>query len=75
MSVDFIAQPQATFRIGDFLKQSFADPQWTEFRAAVAFVKRSGTKHIREPLEEFSQRGGLVKISAGVDAGARQPKA
>lgn len=69
MSVDFIAQPQATFRIGDFLKQSFADPQWTEFRAAVAFVKRSGTKHIRQPLEEFSKRGGLVKISAGVDAG------
>jgi hypothetical protein len=69
MSVDFIAQPQATFRIGDFLKQAFADPQWTEFRAAVAFVKRSGTKHIRQPLEDFSKRGGLVKISAGVDAG------
>ena len=69
MSLDFISQPEATFRIGEFLKQSFAEPQWSEFRAAVAFVKRSGTKHIRQPLEEFSKRGGLVKISAGVEAG------
>lgn len=69
MNVDFIAQPQATFRIGDFLKQSFADPRWIEFRSAVAFVKRSGTKHIREPLEAFSKRGGVAKMSAGIDAG------
>jgi HKD family nuclease len=69
MGLEFIAQPQAQFRIGDFLKQSFADPRWTEFRAAVAFVKRSGTKHIREPLEAFSRAGHIVKMSAGVDAG------
>ena len=69
MSVDFIAQPQATFRIGDFLNQSFDDPRWIEFRGAVAFVKRSGTKHIRDSLEAFSKRGGAVKISAGIDAG------
>ena len=69
MSVDFIAQPEATFRIGDFLNQSFADPRWVEFRAAVAFVKRSGTKHMCESLEAFSRRGGAVKISAGIDAG------
>ncbi len=67
--MEFIAQPEAPFRIGDFLKKSFADPRWTEFRAAVAFVKRSGTKHIREPLEAFSRAGHIVKMSAGVDAG------
>jgi HKD family nuclease len=69
VGLEFIAQPEAAFRIGDFLKQSFSDPRWTEFRAAVAFVKRSGTKHIREPLEAFSRSGHVVKISAGVDAG------
>lgn len=69
MSLDFVAQPNATFRTGDFLKQSLADPRWTEFRAAVAFVKRSGTKHIRDSLKAFRKRGGIVKISAGVDAG------
>lgn len=69
MSVEFIAQPQATYRIGDFLKQSFGDPRWIEFRGAVAFVKRSGTKHIRDSLEAFTKRGGAVQISVGLDAG------
>ena len=69
MSANFIAQPSGTFRIGDFLKQGFADPRWTEFRAAVAFVKRSGTKHIRDTLEAFSVRGASVRIAAGIDAG------
>lgn len=64
----FIAQPHADFRIGNFLKEAFADPRWTEFRAAVAFVKRSGTKHIRDLLEAFSKRG-TVNVSAGVDGG------
>jgi HKD family nuclease len=69
MSVQFVAQPAAEFRIGDFLKQSLADAQWAEFRAAVAFVKRSGTKHVYGSLEEFSKRGGIVRISAGLDGG------
>lgn len=68
MGADFIAQPSGTFRIGDFLKQGFADARWTEFRAAVAFVKRSGTKHIRGALEAFTARGATVCISAGIDA-------
>lgn len=69
MSADFIAQPSGSFRIGDFLKKGFADADWTEFRAAVAFVKRSGTKHIRDLLEAFSKRGAVVRISSGIDAG------
>jgi len=69
MSISFIAQPKATYRIGDFIKEALSDPQWTEFRAAVAFVKRSGTKHIVALLEDFANRGGQVKISAGIDAG------
>ncbi len=69
MSVDFLEHPRGTFRIGDFLKQGFADPRWTEFRAAVAFVKRSGTKHIREELEAFSIRGATVRIAVGIDSG------
>ena len=69
MGNDFIIQPTGTFRLGDFLKQSLANPQWSEFRAAIAFVKQSGTKHIRQPLESFSKQGGKVKVSAGIDAG------
>jgi len=64
--MQFIAQPFAEVRLGELLLSHLGDPQWTEFRAAVAFVKRSGTQHIRQPLRNFSDRA-QVKISVGID--------
>ncbi len=69
MNPSFVAHPDHEFRIGDFLRDGFRDDRWTEFRAAVAFVKRSGTKHIREDLAKFHAKGHTVKITAGIDAG------
>lgn len=69
MQVDFVAHPRSAVRIGDFLREGLANEAWSEFRASVAFVKRSGTKHVREPLAAFCGRGGNAKISAGIDAG------
>jgi hypothetical protein len=42
--------------------------KWSRFRAAVAFVKRSGVRHIYDALSDFAARG-TVKISVGVDCG------
>ncbi|SRR6266478_4433646 len=64
--MQFITQPFANVRLGELLLSHLGDPQWTEFRAAVAFVKRSGTQHIRQPLRNFSDRA-QVKISVGID--------
>lgn len=64
---ELIIQPEGPFRLGDFLKQNFANQQWEEFRAAVAFIKRSGTKHIRHDLADFARRA-KVKMTAGIDA-------
>jgi hypothetical protein len=64
--MQFIAQPFGEVRLGDFLLSHLGDPQWTEFRAAIAFVKRSGTQYIRQPLLSFSNRA-QVRISVGVD--------
>lgn len=69
MSTQFISQPQDTFRLGDFLLEGFAQPEWTEFRGASAFVKRSGTKHIKGAMKAFVARGGVIRFTAGVDAG------
>jgi hypothetical protein len=64
----FIAHPWAPVRVGDFLASGFQDPNWTEFRAAVAFVKRSGTRFIAPHLSTFCKRpGAKVNISIGVD--------
>lgn len=69
MAFNLTLQPHGARRLGDTLAQSLTDMRWTEFRAAVAFVKRSGTKHVRTPLASFARRGGRVRISAGIDAG------
>ncbi len=69
MAISFVTHPEDPFRLGNFLTESLADPQWTHFRAAIAFIKRSGTKHIQESLSDFVQRGGNVVITAGVDLG------
>lgn len=65
--VAFMAQPGDSFRLGDFLVESLKRLDWTEFRAAVAFVKRSGTKHVSNALAEFSKRAP-VNITAGIDS-------
>ena len=65
--IEFVHQPSPSHRIGDRLKQNLAAP-WTGFRAAVAFVKRSGTRHIAPALAEFA-RTRQVEIIAGIDHG------
>ncbi|MET0623651.1 MAG: hypothetical protein ABW250_11775 [Pyrinomonadaceae bacterium] len=64
----FISQPEAAFRVGDFINSHLRQEEWTEFRAAIAFVKLSGVRHVREALREFSCRA-RVKISVGIDLG------
>ena len=63
--MEFIHQPAPSHRLGDYLK---ANPSgsWTHFRAAVAFVKRSGTRHIAEVVSAFA-RTSHVEIVAGID--------
>lgn len=63
-----IRQPTDAFRLGDLLLTSLKDESWTEFRAAIAFVKQSGTKHIKKALDDFSRRG-RVRLSVGIDSG------
>ena len=55
-------------RLGNVLNLRLQDPQWTTFRAAVAFLKRSGLRHIADSLGAFARRGD-VKITVGVSMG------
>jgi len=64
--MQFITQPFGQVRLGDFLLSHLVDPQWTGFRAAIAFVKRSGTQFIRQSLQDFSGRA-QARISVGID--------
>lgn len=64
---EFIRNPGGVPLLGDFLKRSLLSDEWSEFRAAVAFVKQSGAVQISEELGAFSAANNLVKIVAGVD--------
>ena len=59
-----IEQPTG-MRLGDWLNANLVG-DWSEFRAAVAFVKRSGVKHIAARLAAFAQ-SRAVEVVAGLD--------
>ena len=59
-----VEQPTG-LRLGDWLNANLVG-DWTEFRAAVAFVKRSGVKHIAAGLAAFAQ-SRAVEVVAGLD--------
>ena len=63
--MQIIFQPADENRLGEFLSRNLAAP-WTNFRAAVAFVKRSGVRHIERSLTAFAERGD-VQIIVGID--------
>ena len=63
--MEFLRQPAEANRLGDFLIANL-ERDWTHFRAAIAFVKRSGVKHIVGPLSRFA-RSRHVQIIVGID--------
>lgn len=64
--MELIHQPFGPLRLGSFLSEHLASEQWTEFRGAVAFAKRSGTQHLTGALEAFDQRAA-IRLSLGID--------
>ena len=63
--MDFIHQPSETNRLGDFLNENLSG-SWSHFRAAVAFAKRSGVRHIEAGLASFASNKD-VEIIVGID--------
>ncbi len=66
--IALIHHPDDEKRLGDQLIENLSISKWTTFRAAVAFVKNSGVKHIKGALGKFLMQGD-ARISAGIDHG------
>lgn len=64
-----IAQPFSEQSLGKTLKAALSGQiaSFHTFRAAIAFVKRSGVQHIQAELQQFMQSGGLAQIVVGID--------
>lgn len=63
--MNFIHQPAEKGRLGDHLI-THLNGNWSEFRAAIAFAKLSGTKHLVPHLKQFSKTG-KINLSVGID--------
>lgn len=62
----FYNQPIA-HRFGTALADDVEGTQWTCIEIAVAWVRRSGTKHIKNAFQGFLARGGFAQVTVGVD--------
>jgi HKD family nuclease len=63
--MDFVHQPAVSNRLGEFLLDNLKR-DWKLFRGAVAFVKRSGTKHVAKALAAFGSKN-KIEIIAGIN--------
>lgn len=62
----FLNQPIA-HRFGKYLLDELSAGRWSRFQAAVAWVRRSGTRHLMPTLRAFLQGGGEIRLIVGVD--------
>lgn len=67
--IKIIIQPLDGNSLGDLLKKCLKGEfeSFKSFYVAVAFLKKSGFKHIQTELSEFLEKGGKTKFIIGVD--------
>ena len=54
-------------RFGVELNDLLANDYWSRFDVAVAWVRRSGLRHVVPALIEFLHRGGVIRFIVGID--------
>jgi HKD family nuclease len=62
----FYNQPLAR-RFGTDLIALFSSGEWTEVDIAVAWVRESGLRHLRESVEGFLKNKGKLRVVVGID--------
>jgi HKD family nuclease len=65
--IEILAQPFGGADLGTAITTELERGAWTSFRAAVAFLKVSGLRHVASPLDAFLGAGGQAKLSIGID--------
>jgi hypothetical protein len=62
----FYNQPLA-HRFGTALAADIESGKWNRIEIAVAWVRRSGTRHLEESFKRFLGYGGFAQVTVGVD--------
>lgn len=63
----FLYNQNLAHHFGLFLQETIRTENWQEASAAIAWVRRSGTRHVLPSLTEFLGRGGVARFTVGVD--------
>src|SRR5579871_4470790 len=64
--VRLLRQPDGGAPHGAVLLEALADPAWTTVRAAMAYTKLNGVRHLSASLKDFVERGGDCKMVMGI---------
>ena len=56
-----------SFRFGTYLQSLIENERWSNIEVGVAWVRRSGTQYLLPSLTTFLKRGGVFRISVGID--------
>lgn len=67
MNSSFFYNQPIAHRFGKALISSIESGEWKRIEIAVAWVRRSGTRHIKPCLTKFLEDGGVAKFTVGVD--------
>lgn len=67
MSNSFFYNQPIVHRFGKAFINSIESGEWKRLEIAVAWVRRSGTKHIKPCLAKFLSDGGVAKFIVGID--------
>lgn len=62
----FYNQPIA-HRFGEAISRDLESGKWHRTEVAVAWVRRSGTRHVARPFQTFLRAGGIAQFIVGVD--------
>src|SRR2546428_11322580 len=62
----FYNQPLA-HRFGKALADDIESGKWNRLEIAVAWVRRSGTRHLEPSFRKFLKSGGMAQVTVGVD--------
>lgn len=62
----FYDQP-ARHRFGQILIEELREPHWLVVDIAVAWVRHAGARQLRSALRKFLRRGGILRITVGID--------
>ena len=67
MELQLLPQPDdEDRRLGKILTTQLSEKKWTHFYAAIAFIKKSGVKHLHNELKDFANTK-TVRITSGID--------